>query len=208
MYKRGIKIKGFTLVELMVSIAIFIVMTMLFLIKNGQYNDNVMLTNLSYDVALAIREAQSDALNVKFSTTTGSLADGYKYGYGVSFDLTTTANQGKFTFFADNPSAGNQFFYDNSDTIIKTYNIKNGNLISGFCVTSSTSCVPAKPFSVSSINYNNVVISFLRPDAKSHIRVVAAGPDFNYAKIELKSPTGATSSVVVRKTGQIIVGDE
>jgi prepilin-type N-terminal cleavage/methylation domain-containing protein len=57
--------KGFTIIELVVSVAIFAFMTAFLVARYGTFNQGVLLTNLAYDVALTIRNAQSYGLNVK-----------------------------------------------------------------------------------------------------------------------------------------------
>lgn len=52
------KTKGFSLLELLVVISIFTIITTIALFNQGQLNSNVLLTNLAYDVALTVREVQ------------------------------------------------------------------------------------------------------------------------------------------------------
>ena len=47
------------------TVAIFIFMTALVVANYGSFNDGTLLTSMSYDVALALRGAQSYGLNVK-----------------------------------------------------------------------------------------------------------------------------------------------
>lgn len=76
-----IKNKGFTLIELMITVGIFAIMTALLVAKYGTFNNGVLLTNLAYDIALNIRSAQSYGLN-----TRGDDSDSFIGTYSVSFE--------------------------------------------------------------------------------------------------------------------------
>ncbi len=182
------KQKGFTLIELMVSIAIFAFMTAFMLAKYGGFNQSVLLTNLAYDVALTIRTAQSYGLNVKSAKRD---TNDFKFPYGVHFQKNVTS----FVFFVDGNSNG---IYDATDQSISTSNIKRGNKISEICVGSVSFCAD--------IN-SSLDITFKRPDPDAIIKV---GTDtinsYSYARITLSLSDGsAIRKVSVYSTGQIAV---
>ncbi len=111
-----IKQKGFTLIELMITVSIFAIMTALLVAKYGAFNNGVLLTNLAYDIALNIRSAQSYGLNTKGTDT----FDGQ---YTVTF------------------VKGAKDFNLSGNGIDKTTNIKRGSSISRLCVgADSNSC--------------------------------------------------------------------
>ena len=94
--------RGFTLIELVITIAIFAAMTTYLLAKYGKFNQSLLLTNLAYDVALTIRTAQSFGLNVKAVTTNAEyVTPSFDFPYGAHFDSRSTKNK-SFIFFADN----------------------------------------------------------------------------------------------------------
>jgi len=100
--------RAFTLVELMVSVGIFLMMTGLVVAKYGNFNQSVLLTNLAYDVALTIRTAQTYGLSVRNNDLSNSSSD-FQSGYGVHLDTSTRpdSNSGnnfnqEIIFFADN----------------------------------------------------------------------------------------------------------
>ena len=184
--------KGFTLVELMVSVAIFAFMTAFIVSKYGNFNQGILLTNLAYDVALTIRNAQFYGLNVKSNPISGALPNQFNYAYGVHFDKSVSNdNNKKVVFFVDIISDG---LYDSTkDGEITTSNIRKGNYVSNLCVGSPCT-------SVSSLD-----ITFLRPDPNAIINANGGATKNSYAEITLQSTDGTQRKVSVRSNGQISV---
>ncbi len=84
--------KGFTLVELMVVIAIFIGITSVVLFQSNSFDSTITASNLAQDVALAVRKANAYTLGFQVpQTTTGVSVKGYGIsivaGVGDSFVL-------------------------------------------------------------------------------------------------------------------------
>ncbi len=191
--------RAFTLVELLVSVAIFTMMTVLLVVKYGNFNQSVLLTNLAYDVALTIRTAQTYGLSVKnVDTSTAS----FDNGYGVHFD-TSSANKRKIIFFADRD---NDKLYTSGASLtelISTYELKRGAIISGLCVNTA-GCTPG----------NGIVsITFKRPNPnaifclESLTGICLTLPPVNYVEITVKASDGGTRVITVRENGQITVKD-
>lgn len=205
--------KGFTIVELMVSIGIFALMTALLLAKYGTFNQGVLLTNLAYDVALSIRNAQSYGINVKGSKgLAGTISDTFDYSYGIYLNSGTTAGtyfsgptgnsipNTNIVFFMDKDRDG---VYDKTgnpdDETISTYKIKRGSTISHVCINSLFTC--------SGTNYNNVSIVFTRPDPGPTIKSSYSNQPLVYAEITLRTSDNKLKKVAVNKFGQIIIKD-
>lgn len=95
---------GVTLVELMVVIFIFILMSGVILFNYGKFRSSTSIQNLADDIALSIRKAQSYAIGVRGSDSVFDL------GYGIHFSLNSVteyyAGSNKlFVLFADvNPN--------------------------------------------------------------------------------------------------------
>ena len=82
-YKQDIlKNRGLTLVELMVVISIFSIITSVTIFNYASFRSNVSIQNLSDDVALAIRKAQSFAIGVR-----ASKGGSFENSYGVHFSI-------------------------------------------------------------------------------------------------------------------------
>ena len=88
--------KGFTLVELLVSIAIFSVITTMAVFNNSQFNSSVLLTNLAYEVAISIRQAQVYGVTVRKNS-----AGSFDSAYGIHFDMNTPT---AYSLFEDKPT--------------------------------------------------------------------------------------------------------
>lgn len=188
--------RGFTLVELIVSIGIFVMMTALLVAKYGNFNQSVLLTNLAYDVALSVRTAQTYGLSVSKSDKTGGKSQ-FQYPYGVRFSTVQGENT-KVILFADtDPIVSPDFVYTNNDSVISAYNMTRGTISSICAGADSTNCQV----------YNKIDITFKRPDPSAIICPDEVLPCANvaYAKITLKSTDTETRSVEVWQNGQITI---
>ncbi len=207
-------IKGFTLIELVITIAIFAAMTTYLLAKYGKFNQSLLLTNLAYDVALTIRTAQSFGLNVK-SISTSAAAPSFDFPYGAHFDITGSNNK-SFVFFSDQDSMPDGKFgngvYDPpvddeplTGEKINSYSIKRGSIISELLVCvgegGAGEILCAAP--------DTLDISFKRPDPDARIFAngvnTIGGSKLNYAEITLLATDGSTKKIIIRTTGQIAI---
>ncbi len=184
--------KGFTLVELVISVGIFAMMTALLVAKYGTFNQGILLTNLAYDVALTVRNAQSYGLNVKSAARDQNQ---FAYPYGVHF----TKDADNFVFFNDihlpnDPSDPSDFRYSGSNEDITISKMKRSVVISDLCVGTVLNCAP-----VSTLD-----IAFQRPNPDAIITGDDAVPHA-YGQITILATDGSTRKIVVRSTGQIAV---
>jgi type II secretory pathway pseudopilin PulG len=198
--------RAFTVVELLVSVGIFVFLTVLLVVKYGSFNQSVLLTNLAYDVAVTIRTAQAYGLSVK-KVGAGDAASNFQYAYGVHFD-TTPGKDATITLFAFTPVQTANHTYNKADGTIEEditqYTLKRGARITGLCVN-STNCNPA-PF----IDHKLDII-FRRPNPNGDICFIDDIDDFicgfQYAEITIAGTDGSTRVVAVRENGQIFVVD-
>lgn len=90
--------KGMTIIELIVVLSIFVIITTITIFNFGKYRSSESLNNLSDDIALAIRKAQSSA-------TGSQLKSGSSSGYGVHFTASSNtfglASNKNFILFTD-----------------------------------------------------------------------------------------------------------
>lgn len=198
------KTAGFTLIELMVTLTIFAITTGIVMFSQNKFDNSVLLSNLAYDVAITIRQAQTYGINIKeFDAPSGGRSF---VGYGVVFDLSENGSLRQFNLFADADAAGNNRFDGNflcqTDDIecISKYIMKRGNYITSICAGSGPStCVVGEVLTISFDRPNPDAIILLDDGASLSDRK-------EYAKIVISSADGSsTRSIVVRSTGQIYV---
>jgi prepilin-type N-terminal cleavage/methylation domain-containing protein len=183
---------GFTLVELLVSIGIFTVITSVAVFNHSQFNNSVLLTNLAYEIALSVRQAQFYGITVRQSAATPGAFDS---GYGIRFDLGTTMTQ--YSLYEDRAPHNHVYA---SGELLEAFRIQKGNRISKILVTNSSGSV-----STPSI----VDISFIRPNPDTYITAGdLATPYYAKAEICVTSPLGLSRLVVVEATGQISVATD
>jgi len=197
--------KGFTLIELVVVIAIMVLITTAILARQARFDSSTLLRSLSYSVALTIRSAQVYGTSVRGSATAqanctaGTYVSGscYAGAYGVYFN-----GPNSYSLFADNNGNG---VYDASvDTIVQTYQIGAGFQISKFC-----GVLPggSKHCSTDGSPISWLVVYFKRPNPDA-LFTSSAGETYNGAYIQIAAindPTN-THSISVASTGEIAVG--
>ncbi len=196
---------GFTLIELLVVLAIFTVIMSVALFDQAGLNSNILITNLAYETALAVREAQTYGIGVRATGGTSS----FDKGYGAYFD---TDNINQVVVFGD--TDGNNFYTTGSTELQSLYEIKNqrGNKITSICVGASpcTSANTGATF-LTPGSHNKLSIMFKRPNPEATFHV------FDQSGTEISTPVGPAvidvnnaagtncRAIVVETTGQIRV---
>jgi len=87
--------KGMTLVELLVVLSIFALITGLIMFDYGSFKSATSTQNLANDIALSVRKAQSYAIGVRGVGAT------FQYGHGIHF---TTDNDDSNNLAGSNKS--------------------------------------------------------------------------------------------------------
>lgn len=121
--------RGFSLPELIIVIGIFVIITTIALFNQGRLSSSVLLTNMAYEVGLAIREAQIYGIGVRSEDT----GDNFTGQYGVHF---TTANPRQVIVYADNAAGPDdtQYTYTaGEEKYIYEFNNSRGNKILAMC---------------------------------------------------------------------------
>jgi prepilin-type N-terminal cleavage/methylation domain-containing protein len=193
--------RGFTLLELLVTIGIFILMTSLLLANQRRFSNTLELSNLAYDVSLTIRQAQTYGFGVK--VVGAANFDNY---YGVHFDRATPT---KFIVFSAGIKTDKSIdpYVANAATD-KTYTLKSGYTITGFC------SIPTGQTTCDSVNttISKIDVAYQRPNPDAIIKFYnAAGQsvtsDASHIRITLQAPSGKQKYIDVYKSGQIAVVD-
>jgi prepilin-type N-terminal cleavage/methylation domain-containing protein len=206
--------RGFTLVELMVSLFIMSISTGLLLANYPNSTTRIELLNDVHTFALLVREAQLRGSAVDSSANLIG-------GYGLFVNSATTSQS---LFFADGVgdgtvknssglSIGDGLYDTASDTVKSIQKLKDGFSFKKLCVASSTATGPKpKGFLCSRVNLTdaqnikNLTISFTRPSNTAHIYVNGESQnDFDAACVQiysLRTPEeGHVRSVLVYHSG-------
>lgn len=196
--------QGFTIVEMIVVIAIFAIITSVALFNQGKLNSNILVNNLAYEIALAVRETQTYGIGVR----AGASGTSFEGGYGISFDI---SKPNQIVTFTDNNS--NHVLDAGEEVATFTISNQRGNKITAICrgVTSnSQKCVGGSDHNVSILN-----ILFRRPNpeaiffsVRNGISTASTDDIPGPAYIVVNTPSGDNCRVVVvEKTGQIEVNN-
>ena len=184
---------GFTLIELLICIAIFIIITSVAVWNNNAFNSSVLLTDLGYEIALSVREAQVYGTTVKAPSlcVNGSCSAYFTSGYGVDFDITQPS---QYILFEDGKTGASP------DHIYET-----GELLSNFTIGRGYSiakiCVPGISTHISKLD-----VSFIRPEPEAWVSVNGASATLTESDIYIQDPQKiAFREIIIEPTGQISV---
>lgn len=204
-FKKKIKKnKGFSLIELMVVVAIFAIISGVVLYDYGKFSSNLVVTNLAYEAALAVRQAQVYGISVKQTKASlGTNTKNFNSSYGVSF----TKGSPDFYLFAD---ADNNKRFETSE-IEDHFSLNGSNKIDKFCIFK----IDAFYCSDGANELDSITIIFTRPSPNAFIRGfqlsgsgIVSDPNniFNSAEIIFSSGRGDKKArMTVTNTGQISV---
>lgn len=162
-------------------LAILGIVTGLMLFQYRQFDSQLLVRNLAYEIALTIREAQTLGIGVRGSAGVFSQAHGVHFAPGTTYFL-----------FRDTNDSGQ---YDSGDTILNTYTVERKSTISNLCVGSA-------PLSGSECGRSTLDIMFERPDPDAFFY---PSPTASAAQITVRSSTGITRMIDVTATGQVSI---
>jgi len=199
--------QGFTIIELLVVLAIFAVLSGTLFINYGRFNVGASLDNLVHQIALIVRQAQVYGISVSQSSTQQFR------GYGAYFSVATINDQKTFIMFSDKAPAdklytpaippGQQDNCDGLSECVERITIQSGDKVEKIIANEKTSFpgTPAK----------EVHIVFTRPNPDANIVAYKLSDGtlittpISDVVIYLQSLRGDEKKVVVWSTGQIAV---
>lgn len=183
---------GFSLIELLVVISIFSIISLVILANHSQFQSTVLLESLAYDIGLSVRQAQVYGLSVRRSTG----ADEFQSGYGVHFDSDVPT---QYLFFAD--VNNDKRYVQGVDQIVETYTLGRGHTVKRFCAETAAGISDC---SDSGIPVQDLDVTFFRPEPDANF-MTSAGSVYSRAQIVVSSASGSTRTVTIASTGQISV---
>lgn len=220
-HKKRMRVRGFTLIEMLVSLGIIVIITAIVLLGQSNFNRSLVLVDTAYTIAFTVRQAQTLGLSSrKFGTIQNA-------GYGVHF---ASGAPTTYELFADTiPAApgssqggiclghsaqegadtkpGN-CVYDAVSERVNAYNLNKGFSIKKVCGKDGSGT--SRCSGVEGGNYlDSLDITFLRPNTQASIIGMHAGVpiDLVSASIYVLSPDGSQERCVsITKVGQVSVG--
>lgn len=202
---------GFSLIEMLIVVALFTIITGAALLNHGRFGESILATNLAYDIALSLREAQSYGISVRESPLEGSI---FTVGYGVHFLQDTL-----FVFFADRngnarydgTSVDGVCVVNASSECLKVYRLERGNTIRSFCGMPSLlgGSAECRNFLTGDTTLSFLDVFFKRPAPDAFVRTNLNGQReerYRSGAITIVSPRGnEVRTVEVYQTGQIAI---
>jgi prepilin-type N-terminal cleavage/methylation domain-containing protein len=194
------RIRGFSMIEMIVSLAIFVFLTTAFIINYNTVNSRIAVDNEANEIALWIREAQAYAMGIR------ALGTNMTPTYGIYFDPTQPT---AFILYVDRFNSAFTM-----GTLDKRYN----STILFPCGDANSECIKQIPLSggmrISGISAKDALgntvtpsqldISFTRPSADA--RIQDSVPNlYTEGEVSVVSPKGFSRAVNVIPAGQIIV---
>lgn len=192
------KNKGFTIAELIVVVAIFVIISGIVLINQNRFSSNIAIQNLAYQIALAVRQAQVYGLSVR----SGNTSSNFDSSFGVNF---RSDSPNSFTFYSDN-NLNKKYDDPPTDTLISTFNMDTGTIYDVCAVTSST----RHCFKSTGLNaITSADITYKRPNPAAIITDSQSGantPDKSSIEITVQSILkDRTKTIIITQAGQIYV---
>ncbi|MAZ56470.1 hypothetical protein CL653_01645 [bacterium] len=183
--------QGFTLVEMLITLAIISLIIGVMLIRHGAFNSATLLKNQTFEIALDIREAQIFAISAR-----GNNAE-FREEYGIHFNIDSP---GEYLFFVDDGSTTPPR-YNSGEEINPVRLLDDRFEIIALCVDVDTS---------ENCDIDWLDVSFGRPNFDAGIRYSPPSgvQTTQSARIDIAAKNDITfvRSIYVTATGQINVG--
>lgn len=182
--------RGFSLIELLISIAIIVIVTLVGIVQFTEFDSSIILKSVAYEIAVSLRESQVYSVGVL-----GESSD-FDNPFGMSFE--PESKQYKLFRDIDSPPNGQ---YDSGEEI-DTFTIGRTIQVSDVCVTIDASM---------HCDIDRLDISFKRPEFSAIIYGENAPLGIIRSGLIKLNSTGSQNDVwvvEVLKTGQITVKKE
>lgn len=203
---------GFTLVEMLAVLSIFAVLSSVTILNYNKFRSETILTNMAYEVALSIREAQIYGVSARGSRAEGSTTPSFSVPYGVYL----SENSGQYYVFADTGDGNGN---DDGDGKFSGSGCGIGQTGGDTCVIPYTLQRDVKITDISTPAGNNqnnncatknganntVSILFKRPNPEPVIVQKLGSQNPSSVQITVTAPTGEKRFVLVYNNGQVAV---
>lgn len=198
--KKGIPTQsGFTMIEILMVIAIFGIVSAVVLFNHGKFTSETILTNMAYEMSLSIREAQIYGVSVR-----AGVGESFDNSYGVYIPVPSSSLNQYILFIdedGDNRFRGTSCENPGTGECVTPYTFQRNIFITGTDIKlgGSSTCDPSD---------EEMHIVFRRPNPEPIVRVGnsgAVGSNFSQAQITIRSADNDYRYVVISNNGQIAV---
>ena len=198
-FKKDIQ-KGFTLMELIVVVAIIAIISTLSMFNGAKLNSAILLSNTAYEIGLIIKDAQISGLGAKVISNNGNATTSNQ---GIFFNMSAPE---KIVFFAD-LNKNNKYDMGEEGQIYNITNKRAGKILSICKVIGSGSQICKTIANGGDANnLNNLNIIFKRPNPESYFYYNDGSSDREYigsVVVNIGFDTGECRSIIIYKTGAI-----
>jgi len=197
--------KGFTLIELMVSVTISVLIMMVVLFSYRTFSDNLALSAAEQEISISIRQVQVYGLSVRQSSA-GS--GNFTTGFGIYASANDPTNYYLFSDANNDNKCDDGKSCFSAAELMEKDALQNGVKIApnGICGEAFGGGVVCPP----SGGAVSIEVTFVRPNPNAVIRFTDKngaflGGAYQSGQIQLISPLGKTATVTIGNTGQISV---
>lgn len=187
---------GFTLLELMVVIFVFAIVSTAVFANYSSFNERLAVRSASEEISSSVRRAQAFGLAVKGITIGGTT---YFPGYGIYFTL---ANPFSYVAYAD----------INADRLYQEANEKVEDMVIQANSQIYQLCANAKSNPPGDCTLTNIIATYTRPIPQVVLKKDGGlstcggmGDSYCDVGIKIRGPRGTTKTIVLWQSGQISI---
>ena len=197
--------RGFTLIELMVSITIAVLIMTVVMFSYRTFSDNLALSAAEQEISISIRQVQIYGLSVRQSSA-GS--GNFSTGFGIYASANDPTNYYLFSDANNDNKCDDGKSCSSATELMEKDTLQNGVEIApnGICGAAFGGAIICPP----NAGAVSMDVTFVRPNPNAVIRFTDKngaflGGAYQSGQIQLISQLGKTATVTIGNTGQISV---
>lgn len=193
--------KGFSIIELMIAVSIFIILTAIAFYGYADFNNDMVMTNQAYELSLHVRQAQVYGIAVRGGS--GAVGSEFTASYGVAASVGSSV----VTIFRDGNDDGLYEPGSSEDPALELLTFARGVEVCRICATSGNDVE-----SGCSNLHDKISVTFKRPDPDARIAIndtpFDSGPNYSLVRLAIQAPNGRERYVDITVTGQVSVRNQ